>query len=286
MKDKLLKILLFVSASILLLLMAGILYLLISESIPALKQFGIMHFITSSEWDTREGQEQYGALPFLAGTFITTLLALVISIPFSFSIILFIGEFFKDKKIGSLTGYTMNLLSYFPSIVFGLWGYYILRNLFIDWNIGSYGYGILTASIVLALMIIPYTVSMGVYFIAQIPQKLREEAYCLGATRLDVIKHISLPMAKTGILSAYLLSIGKIMGETIIVTMLIGNSIQIPSGITQTGNTLSSIIVNQMGAVGTLQSSSLMAITLLLFLITAVINFIMRYIVRRRVDLW
>ena len=281
MKDKIFKALLFSAAVLILLLTAGIIYTLVGQSIGAFRHFGFWEFVSSSEWDPREGQEHYGALSFITGTLATALLALLFCIPFSFPVALFTGEYFKGKKIAHIVGSIVDLLAGIPSIVFGLWGFYTLRPIIISLGISDQGFGILTASLVLAIMIIPYASSLSSEFISMVSNDLKEGAYSLGATNMEVIKHVSLPMAGSGILAAYILSLGRALGETMAVTMLIGNTNNIPQSLTDTGNTMASIIANQFGEASGLKLSSLIAIGLLLFLITAIINSIAKLTMKK-----
>ena len=281
MKDKVFKILLFLSALIMLLLMAGMLYSLIIESLPAFRHFGFVNFLTTAEWDPREGQEKYGALSLLTGTFLTAGLALLISIPFSISLAIFNGVYFRGTKIAFWSSNIVDICSGIPSIILGIWGYYTLRPIMIELNIGTHGFGILTASIVLSIMIIPYVASLCTGYISMVPQNLREAGYSLGATHIEVIRKISFPLIRKGVYAAYILALGRALGETMVITMLIGNITKIPTSITDTGNTLSSIIFNQIGAAGDLKLSSLFAVALLLFLITAIINYISRGLIRK-----
>lgn len=278
MKDKIFKTVLFIASCLVILLTAGIVYGLISQSIGAFTSFGFFDFITSSEWDSRN--DTYGALPFIAGTMMTAILALLFCIPFSLSVALFNGEYFRNKKISTVVSSVVDLLAGIPSIVFGLWGFYILRPILVDMGLNDQGFGILLASIVLAIMIIPYASSLSAEFIAMVPNDLKEGAYSLGATNLEVIQRVSLPVAGSGIFASYVLAFGRALGETMAVTMLIGNTNNIPSGLADTGNTMASIIANQFGEASGLKLSSLMAIGLLLFLITASINFIAKYIMK------
>jgi phosphate transport system permease protein len=280
LKDRIFKAVLFSSTLVLLLLIAGILYSLVSQSIPAFQHFGFFRFICSPEWNPEKGNEQYGALSFIYGTFLTAFLALIISFPFSISLSLFNGDLYKGKKIALWTSTFVDILSGIPSIIFGIWGYYSLRPVLMSLHIGHQGYGILSAAILLALMIIPYSASICTAFIKEVPQKLKEGAYSLGATRFEVIRNISIPYAKKGIIAAHTFTLGKIVGETMIVSILIGNTNQIPSGITGTGSTMTSIILNHFGTANNLQFSSLFAIALLLFLFTAAINLVARYLIK------
>ncbi len=281
MKDKIFKFLLFSAACLVLLLTAGVVYTLVGQALGTFQYFGFFGFITSSEWDPRVGQENYGAFAFISGTILTSLLALLFCIPFSFPVALFTGEYFKGKKIASLVSSVVNLLAGIPSIVYGLWGFYTLRPLIVSLGLSEQGFGILTASLVLAIMIIPYASSLSSEFLSMVSNDLKEGAYSLGATRLEVISTVSFPVASSGILSAYILALGRALGETMAVTMLIGNTNNIPGSLTDTGNTMASIIANQFGEASGLKLSSLIAIGLLLFLITAIINSIAKLTVKK-----
>ena len=278
MKDKIFKAVLLCASCLIILLTAGIVYGLVSQSMSAFFQFGIFDFISSSQWDSRN--DVYGALPFIAGTMLTAILALLFCIPFSLSVALFNGEYFRNKKISTVVSSIVDLLAGIPSIVYGLWGFYVLRPVIIDLGINDQGFGVLLASIILAIMIIPYASSLSAEFISMVPNDLKEAAYSLGATNQEVIGRISLPVASSGIFASYILAFGRALGETMAVTMLIGNTINIPSGLSDTGNTMASVIANQFGEASGLKLSSLMAIGLLLFLITASINFVAKYIMK------
>lgn len=281
MKDKIFKSLLLSAAILILLLTGGIVYTLVSKSLGTFQHFGIWDFISSSDWDPREGQEKYGALSFIVGTLATSLLALFFCIPFSFPVALFTGEYFKGKKIAHIVGSIVDLLAGVPSIVFGLWGFYTLRPIIISLGLNDQGFGILTSAIVLTIMIIPYASSLSSEFISMVSNDLKEGAYSLGATRMEVIQHISFPMTSSGILAAYILSLGRALGETMAVTMLIGNTNNLPHSVTDTGNTMASIIANQFGEASGLKLSSLIAIGLLLFIITALINSIAKWTMKK-----
>lgn len=281
MKDKIFKLLLFSAACLVLLLAAGMIYALIGSSIEAFRQFGITGFVTTADWDPSTDAEKYGALSFIVGTLLTALMALLICIPFSLPVALFNGEYFKGKKLASVVGSIVDLLAGIPSIVYGLWGFYTLRPLIVSLGLNEQGFGIFTASLVLAIMIIPYASSLSTEFISMVPNDLKEGAYSLGATNLDVIKRVCLPMAGSGIFAAYILALGRALGETMAVTMLIGNTNNLPTSIFDTGNTMASIIANQFGEADGLKLSSLIAIGLLLFLITACINSIAKLVMRK-----
>ncbi len=281
MNDKLYKVLLFVAALVMPLVCGGVVYALITDAYDAFEHFGFFKFLTSKEWSYTEGAEQYGALPFITGTLMTTLLALIFCIPFSLPVALFVGEYFKGTKVASVLSTVTDLLAGIPSIIYGLWGFYTLRPLIMALNISPQGSGVLTASLVLAIMIVPYAASLSAEFIKMVPNDLKEGAYSLGATRAEVIRKIVFPVAGSGIFSSYILAIGRALGETMTVTMLIGNTNNIPNSITSTGNSMASIIANQFGEASDLRFSSLIAIGLVLFLITAVINMIGKMMIKR-----
>jgi len=278
MKDKIFKSILLVAASAILVLTAGVIYALVSQSINTFSTFGIFGFIGSISWDSVN--EDFGALPFITGTLVTSLLALLFCIPFSLSIALFNGEYFRGTKTATVVSSVVDLLAGIPSIVYGLWGFYVLRPLLIDMGVSAQGFGVLLSSIVLAIMIIPYASSLSTEFISMVPNDLKEAAYSLGSTNLEVIRNVSFPVSISGIFAAYVLALGRALGETMAVTMLIGNTNNIPVSLSDTGNSMASIIANQFGEADGLKLSSLMAIGLLLFLITAIINFIAKYILK------
>ncbi|MBE6303704.1 MAG: phosphate ABC transporter permease subunit PstC [Bacteroidales bacterium] len=281
MNDKLYKIILFVAALIMPIVCGGVVYALVTDAYDAFEHFGFLKFLSSSEWSYTEGNEQYGALPFITGTLMTTLLALIFCIPFSLPVALFVGEYFKGTKVASVLSTVTDLLAGIPSIIYGLWGFYTLRPIIMVLNISPQGSGVLTASLVLSIMIIPYAASLSAEFIKMVPNDLKEGAYSLGATRAEVIRKVVFPVAGSGIFSSYILAIGRALGETMTVTMLIGNTNNIPNSITSTGNSMASIIANQFGEADGLRLSSLIAIGLILFLITALINMIGKIMIKR-----
>ena len=281
MQDKIFRVLLILSAVVIPIIGGGIVYSLTADASGAFEHFGFWNFIFSDDWVTTAGKESYGALPFITVTLLTTILALLMCIPFSLPVALFTGEYFRGKKIAAVLGTVTDLLAGIPSIIYGLWGFYVLRNVFMHLNLSPQGSGILTAAFVLAIMIVPYAASLSSEFIKMVPSDLKEGAYAMGATRAEVIRRVVFPMAGSGIFSAYILAIGRALGETMTVTMLIGNTNQMPETLRTTGNTMASIIANQFGEADGLKLSSLIAIGLLLFLITAVINMIGKILIRK-----
>ena len=181
MSDKLYKVLLFLAALIMPVVCGGVIYALVTDAYDAFEHFGFFKFLTSSEWDYTQGEEQYGALPFITGTLMTTLLALIFCIPFSLPVALFVGEYFKGSRVASVLSTITDLLAGIPSIIYGLWGFYTLRPIIMALDISPQGSGILTASLVLAIMIVPYAASLSTEFIKMVPNDLKEGAYSLGS---------------------------------------------------------------------------------------------------------
>ncbi len=278
--DKVTKALLFVSSLIILLLSAGIVLSLVGGAIPAFKEYGA-GFITSTVWNPTSGSQEYGAMPFIAGTIITSLLALIICIPMAFSTSLFIAEYYNGTRTAGILRSLVDLLAGIPSIVYGFWGFYALRPLLISTGLTDQGFGVFTASLVLAIMIVPYATSLSIEIISMVPAELKEAAYSLGATRREVIFNVVIPSARSGIVASFILALGRALGETMAVTMLIGNANVIPKGLFAPGNTMASVIANQFGEADGLKMSALIAIGLLLFVITALVNAAGKFIIKR-----
>ena len=265
------------------LLVSSILLTLVLNSLPSVKEFGLS-FFTGATWDPVNGK--FGALPFLMGTLLTSILSLLISIPFSLSISILISDYIKGGLLSSILQIFTELVAGIPSVVIGLWGLFVLvpivRKFETKVGITPYGVGIFTASIILAIMIIPYSASIGREVLSLVPKEIKEGGFSLGATKFEVIKNISLPYAKSGILAGFLLSFGRAFGETMAVTMVIGNSNKIPKSIFMPGNTMASVIANEFAEATTkLYISSLIEMALLLFLVSTVINIFGRYVIKR-----
>lgn len=272
-----------ISSLLILLLLFSIFVTLMLYSLPSIKAFGVRFFIDKT-WDPVSGE--FGALSFLLGTLITSFLSLVISLPFSFSIAIFLGEYFTKGVASSILKSGVELLAGIPSIIYGFWGLFVLvplvRMIEIKLGVTPYGVGILTSSIILAIMIIPYSASIGTEVVQLVPSDLKEAAFSLGATRFEVIKAVILPYARSGISAGVLLALGRALGETMAVTMLIGNSNFLPTSIFSPANTMASVIANEFTeATEKIYLSSLVEIGLLLFIVTMVINIIGKYIIGR-----
>ncbi len=278
--DRLTQWLLFTASLVIIIITGGIVFSLLSDAIPVFEKFG-WHFIFSTAWNPTEGREEYGALPFIAGTLSTSLLALIICLPMAFATALFIGEYFSKSVLSSGLRSLIDVLAGIPSIVYGLWGFYTLRPLIVQMGLDPQGYGIFTAGLVLAIMIIPYATSISAEIIKMVPVELKEAAYSLGATRLEVIIHVILPSARSGIVASFILAFGRALGETMAVTMLIGNTNIIPKGLFSTGNSMASVIANQFGEADGLKLSALIAIGLLLFMMTGIVNAIGKLVIKK-----
>ena len=278
--DKILKRVLFTSSLVIIMIALAIVFSLFERSLPSISKFG-WRFLISDQWNPTQGSENYGALLFIAGTLLTSVVALVLAIPLAFCTSLFVAEYFRDTKLASVVGTLVDLLAGIPSIIYGLWGFYILCPLVVKLGLSPQGFGVFTSALILAIMIVPYATSLSNTTIAMVPKDLKEAAYALGATRLEVIRTVVLPNARSGMTASYILAFGRAIGETLAVTMLIGNENVIPHGLFSTGNTMASVIANQFGEASGLQLSALIEIALLLFVITTIINAIGKYIIKK-----
>lgn len=274
-------------AALLVLVIIGILITLIVQSVPSIKALGIK-FLWSKTWDPV--QNIYGALPFLIGTLLTSFIALILSLPFSYSVSIYLGEYNPKGWLSNLLKNTIELIAAVPSIIYGFWGLFVLvpvvREIEMKIGVAPYGIGITTASLVLAVMIIPYAASLGITLIRMVPSALKEGAYALGATRFEVIRSVVLPYTRTGLFAGVLLSLGRALGETMAVTMLIGNTTAIAPSFKELifgpSNTMASVIANEFTeADHTEYLSALVELGLVLFFVTVIINLIGKRIITR-----
>ena len=272
-----------ISGIFILVFILSIFVTLILNSFPSIKAFGL-RFLFGETWNPVFNK--FAGLPFLVGTLLTSFLALGISIPFSLAISIFLGEYFKKGLLPAFLQSAIELLAGIPSVIYGLWALFflvpIVRQMEIKLGIVPYGVGILTASLILAIMIIPFSASIGREVIKMVPKDIVEAAYSLGATKYDVIRRIILPYSISGIIAGFLLSLGRALGETMAVTMVIGNSSFLPKNVFSPSNTMASVIANEFTeATGNLHLAALIEIGLFLFLVTAGLNIIGRWIVNR-----
>jgi phosphate transport system permease protein len=268
---------------VMIILVLGILLTLIIHSLPSIKALG-PGYLWGKVWNPVS--DVYGAWPFLLGTLLTSFLALAISIPFSISVAIFLGEYHPQGWLPNLLKDTVELIAAVPSVIYGFWGLAVLvpivRNLETHIGVQPVGVGIFSSSLILAIMIIPYAASLGRSMINMVPSHLKEAAYALGATRWEVVRSVILPYTRSGLFAGILLSLGRALGETMAVTMVIGNTSLIPKNIFSPGNTMASVIANEFTeADKPVYLSALIELGLVLFLVTVVINMIGKKIIDR-----
>ncbi len=289
--DKVAKIVMQTVAIAILSILVLMIVLLVRMSSEAIHEFGF-DFLTNSTWDPIS--EEFGVLSFLYGTLLTSILALLIAAPISVMVAIFITEILP-QKLGQVLGLFVEMIAAIPSIVFGLWGLFFLAPLvresitpFLKSTLGflpffqgpSFGIGILTASIILAIMILPTITSITREVFKTIPQHQKEAALALGATREEMIKLAVLRPSFSGITGAIVLGFGRALGETMAVAMVIGNSSKITMSLFAPGATMSSVIANEYAeASAGLHLSSLCFVGLLLFAVTLIVNSGARFIV-------
>jgi phosphate transport system permease protein len=282
-KDQIFKATLTLAALTILVLVLVIAFSLLSGSLPALKALGF-GFFYESQWDPVT--EHFTVLPFLLGTLITSFLALLLSLPLSLAIALLLGEYMRRGFLAGAFKSMVDLIAAVPSVIYGFWGLIFLvpvvRILEIKIGVAPYGIGIFSSALVLAVMIIPNTASISREVIEMVPADIQEAAYSLGGTRYDVIRRVIIPFARSGILAGVLLSLGRALGETMAVTMVIGNANVIPVSIFQPANTMASVIANELAEAHLgLHYSALVLTGLTLFILTALLNYLGTRIIKR-----
>ncbi|CAH1670547.1 phosphate ABC transporter membrane subunit PstC [Hyphomicrobiales bacterium] len=287
----------FAAALLVLVLLAGIMVSMIVGGWPAFREFGL-GFITSSVWDTQN--DQYGAWPAIVGTLSTALIALVIGVPLSLGIAVYLTQlapaWFK-KPVAT----AIELLAAVPSIIYGMWGLFVFVPLFaayvqiplsnivegmpivgtVLYSRSPSGLGIFTAGIILAFMIVPFIASITRDMLEQIPSVLRESAYGIGATTWEVVRHVLVPQAGVSIIGAVMLGLGRALGETMAVTFVVGNANRLSASILDPGSTIASRIANEFNEAMGLQLNSLIALGCILFFVTFVVLVIARLLVAR-----
>jgi len=274
----------FLFAASILLLTVLLIFELWVKSRLAIHQFGFS-FLWTSTWDPVEGQ--FGALPFIYGTIVTSILGLLLSVPLGVGAAIFLAELAPPKMSNVLT-FLVELLAAVPSVIFGVLGMFALvpvMRLYVQpalirafgWSPffkgPAYGVGVLTASMVLAIMMFPYIISISREALMQVPREQREAALALGATRWEATWDAVVPFARLGIVGSVFLSLARALGETMAVTMVIGNDPRIASSILAPGYTIASVIANEFSeATSDIHQSALVALGLVLFLITIILN--------------
>lgn len=261
---------------------------MIVESMPAIREFG-WGFITGRAWDAVQGD--FAALPYLYGSVVSSLLAILLATPLSVGTALFITEL-APRKIGAVTASLVELLAAIPSVIYGLWGILVMTPWlqttiepfliehfgFLPFFQGApYGVSMLAAVFILMIMIIPIVTSITKEVLLAVPESQKEAAIALGATRWEMIRIAVLPYGRSGILGAIILGLGRAIGETMAVTMVIGNTPQISLSLLSPAYTMPSVIANEFAeTTSKLHASALMEIGLILLAITLVINFMAR----------
>ena len=262
---------------------------------PAFREFG-PGFLASSTWDPVRGV--FGAAPAIYGTVVSSILALVIATPLALGVALFLSEF-APPWLRQPVAFLVDLLAAVPSVVYGLWGIFVLLPLLREhvmpflrdtlrlgatpfFSGPAYGPSMFAAGIILAIMVLPYISSVSREVLLAVPRSQREAALALGATRWEAIRGAVLPYARSGILGGVILGLGRALGETMAVTMLIGNTHQISSSLLAPSYTMASLIANEFAeATGDLHVSALMAVGFTLFCLTLVVNGLARWLVWR-----
>lgn len=264
-------------------LLIAIFFSLLISSRPALAANGL-RFLTGSDWNPVTNS--FRALPFVFGTLLTSLAALAIATVLSLALAILMGEYFRTGFFSAAVRTAVELLAGIPSVVYGFIGLITIvpgiRAVQLAVGVPPYGVGILTASLLLAFMILPYSASIGREVIGLVPADLKEAALSLGATRSETILKVTLPYARSGIMGGVLLSLGRALGETMAVTMLIGNANTLSANLLGPGSTMASLIANEFSeATSEVYLASLIEIALLLFVISTLINVAGKLVIAR-----
>ncbi|MEH2194087.1 MAG: phosphate ABC transporter permease subunit PstC [Nostoc sp.] len=259
---------------------------------PAIQKFGVS-FLANTTWNPVN--DTYGVLPQIYGTLLSSFIGLLIAVPIGVGTAIILSEDFLPAKAKLVLVFAVELLAAIPSVVYGVWGIFVLvpiitnlgkfLNSYFGWipffSTSPTGPGMLPAGVILAIMTLPIITALSRDALISIPPSLRQAAVGLGATRWETILQILIPAAFSGIVSAVMLALGRAMGETMAVTMLIGNSNNISISLLAPGNTISSLLANQFSEASGLQVSALMYAALVLFFLTLVVNIMAEFIVLR-----
>jgi len=260
---------------------------------PAFAKLGLS-IVTSSNWDVAGGH--FGAAPAVFGTLVSSAVALVIATPLAIGVAIFLSEF-SPVWLRQPVGFLVDLLAAIPSVVYGLWGIFVLIPLLREHvmpflrdtlHLGAtpffsgpaYGPSMLAAGVILAIMALPYISAVSREVLMAVPRSQREAALALGATRWEMIRDAVIPYARSGIIGGIMLGLGRALGETMAVTMLIGNRPEISASLLAPGYTMASLIANEFSeATNDLHLSALMAVGVVLFIITLIVNAVARWLV-------
>jgi phosphate transport system permease protein len=286
------RILLVISSTVVIVLVMIAVYLVVLSK-PALHEFGLK-FFGSTDWDPVK--EKFGAAPFIFGTLVSSLLALLIAVPLSMGVALFLNEI-APRPFDTIMGFMVEMLAAIPSVVYGLWGVFFLAPLlrlyvqpFLGRNFGwlflfqgpPYGVGMLAAGVILAIMITPTITAICREVFKAVPVYQREAALALGATHWETIKLAVVKSSWSGVFGAIILGLGRALGETMAVTMLIGNRNEISSSLFAPGQTMASVIANEYAEAGSqIHIASLAYVGLALFLVSFLVNMAARAVMKR-----
>lgn len=264
------------------------------DALPAISKFGL-GFLVTSDWDPT--RDIYGALPQIYGTIVSAFIALLIGVPIGVGISIFLSEEFDflPKKVQEILVFLVELLAAIPSVVYGIWGIFVLIPIikpigdFLYANFGWFplfstplsGTGMLPAAIVLAIMILPTIAAISRDAMVSVPKDLRQASMGLGATRWETIIQVLLPAASSGIIGAVMLALGRAMGETMAVTMLIGNSSKINFSVLAPANSIAAKLASEFAEADGLQISALMYAALVLFGLTLIVNILAELLILR-----
>lgn len=285
------------SAMFVLLMLGGVILSLVLGAIPALREFG-PGFITTESWNPVT--EKFGAIAPIFGTIVTSFIAMVIAVPLGLLIAMFLTEL-CPMWLRRPIGIAIELLAGVPSIIFGIWGLFVFAPFLQQYvqppliaafeNVPvlsvlfagpPFGIGILTASLILAIMVLPFITSISRDVFEAVPPVLKEAAYGLGCSKWEVSRYVVLPFTRIGVIGGVMLGLGRALGETMAVTFVIGNAHRISASLLAPGTTISATIANEFTeAVGDLYTSSLIALGLILFVITFIVLAIARYLLLR-----
>ncbi len=262
------------------------------QSLPAMRQSGV-GFLFSSEWNPVS--DVYGALPVIYGTLVSAFLSLLIAVPLGLGTAIFLSEDFIPLNVRTVFVFLVELLAAIPSVVYGLWGIFVLIPLIKPlgfWLNSTFGWlplfsskpagpGMLPAAIVLAIMILPIITAIARDSLDSLPPELRQASLGLGATRWETIFRVLVPAAFSGIVGGIMLALGRAMGETMAVTMIIGNSNKLSLSLLDPANTIASLLANQFAEASGLQVSALMYAGFVLMVLTLVVNILAQLIVNK-----
>jgi phosphate transport system permease protein len=263
-----------------------------TSALPAIQKFGINFFFTSN-WNPVNNE--YGVLPAIYGTLISSLIGLILTLPIGVGTAILLSENFLPPQVNLVLVFLVELLAAIPSVVYGVWGIFVLipvlKNLgiwlhtYLGWlpifSSAPTGPGMLPAGVILAIMILPIITAISRDALISVPSSLRQAALGIGATRWETIFQVIIPAAFSGIVSAVMLALGRAMGETMAVTMLIGNANNINISLLAPSNTISSLLANQFAEANGLQIAALMYAALVLFILTMIVNILADLIVAR-----